>query len=167
MINIADINSQDILNVRDYGKCTVISVDHNGNKNPFKRTAILVKTKNNKQVWIAPERVINKENEHDSNSSNVINGEASLWSAKFNNLGENKKSMKKIQLTESDLKKLIREQTKKILKEGKDPFSTLDIVRSILFDISTKRTREPEQIKKEIQRSIRILTEYLNTISSK
>jgi hypothetical protein len=117
MINIVDINSQDILNVRDYGKCTVISVDHNGNKNPFKRTAILVKTKNNKQVWIVPERVINKENEHDSNSSNVINGEASLWSAKFDNLGESKKFTKKIQLTESNLKKIIREEAKKILKE--------------------------------------------------
>ncbi len=117
MIDVSDIKSQDILNVRDYGKCTVIQVDHNGNNNPFKRTAFLVKTKDNKQKWIAPERVINKDNEHDSNSSNVINGEASLWAAKFDNLGENKNTMKKIQIKQSNLQKYIREQAIKILNE--------------------------------------------------
>lgn len=63
-----------------------------------------------------------------------------------------------------EFKKLIEEAHRiSMLREGKDPFATLDVVRSVLFDIATQRIRGPK-VKTEIERCVRILQEYLNTV---
>ncbi len=119
MINISQLKIRDEIQVRDIGKATIINIDSKGDSNPYSRTAVQIELPNKRQLWIMPEKILNKK-EDKNYFPQVVNGELGVkpntWSK--SPIVERKKSMIK-RITKQQLQEMVRKEAKRQLNEVK------------------------------------------------